>query len=68
MCKKALMVILIIWAVWLVSMLALRVTAPEIIIVDSGIAKILIGLVFTLLTPLIHHWFSNRNNDKKEDT
>ena len=68
MVKAALPIILIIWAAWLVTMLAMRVTATEIIVVDSGIAKILLGLIFTLLTPLIQHWFKNRKTNTKDDT
>lgn len=60
MFKAAFPIILIIWAVILVTLLSLRVTTSEIILVDSGIAKILLGLLFTLVTPLVHFWFKSR--------
>jgi hypothetical protein len=60
MFKAAFPVILIIWAVVLVTLLSLRVTTPDIITQDSGIAKLLLGLIFTLVTPLVHFWFKNR--------
>ena len=65
--QAGLPVLIKIWAAVLITILALRVTTTEIILIDSSLAKILLGLIFTLLTPLIQYWFNNRNKDKSKE-
>ena len=60
MFKAAFPFMLIIWSVVIVTIVTLRATAPEIITLDASLAKIVLGLVFTLVTPLVHFWFKNR--------
>ena len=65
MFKAAFPFMLIIWAVTIVTILALRTTAPDAINIDPSLAKIMLGLVFTLVTPLVHFWFKNRKAGAK---
>lgn len=58
--KSAFRVLLIVWAVLLVTLFTFKAFNPAIIDIDPTLPKIALGLLFTLVTPLIHHFFKNR--------
>jgi hypothetical protein len=65
MLRDAIPIIMGIWAAILITWLTIRVTNVEIITIDSGITKILLGLIFTLVTPLIRHLINKRKEEKE---
>lgn len=62
MFRSSVRMLVILWAVVLITVFTFKAFNPEIINIDPTLPKIALGLLFTLVTPLIHYFFKNRKS------